>query len=374
MKTKILFAIAVASVSILLFACAGSKPLTYNVSSETQCAKKDGYWYKGKCWKDFEEEGIAVSDIDSVVDEQMALYERFRVDIDGKTYPLIQFLPVPQGEKLILITTYQDEAEVVSIYQEVPQKALKKKGTVASDAALIQGNIMEDTDEDLSEEEIKRRVIGKGTFKVEMRGDMEQVKVSGTYTEIKTNTVKKISYAATEDFGASGTSTMVVKGDEVHINGDLGTRSYFQLKNVLQEHPNVKTAVLGNISGSVNDAVNMHTGRLLREAGLNTKVLADSKIASGGVDLFCAGVERIIEKGAELGIHSWCCTNDLTAAEIPKDHPAHQYQIEYFTLCLGEENGPDFYFYTLEAAPFDDVHWMSEDEMKKWNVTTSIID
>ena len=72
------------------------------------------------------------------------------------------------------------------------------------------------------------------------------------------------------------------------------------------------------ISGSVNDAVNMHTGRLLRKNGFTTKLLSDSDIASGGVDLFCAGAKRIVEKGAKIGVHSWCCTSDLTAVEITK--------------------------------------------------------
>ena len=146
------------------------------------------------------------------------------------------------------------------------------------------------------------------------------------------------------------------------------------MKEAIANHPNAKTVVLGEISGSVNDLVNMHTGRILREAGLATKVLKDSEIASGGVDLFCAGKERIVEKGAKLGIHSWCCVDDLTAIELPKDHPAHQYQVAFFTMCMGEKTGPDFYFHTLEAAPFDDVHWMSDEEIKKWGVSTKFIE
>ncbi len=156
------------------------------------------------------------------------------------------------------------------------------------------------------------------------------------------------------------------------MSGDLGTITYSQIKDLIKNHPSVKTLILTNSSGSVNDAVNMHTGRLLRENGFTTKVLSDSDIASGAVDLFCAGVERIVEKGAKLGIHSWCCVNDLTAIEIPKDHPAHQYQIAYFSMCLGKELGADFYFHTLEASPFNDVHYMTLDEIKKWKIATKI--
>ena len=35
---------------------------------------------------------------------------------------------------------------------------------------------------------------------------------------------------------------------------------------------------------------------------------------------------------------------------------------------------PDFYFHTLSAAPFDDIHWMSDEEIKKWKVATKFIE
>jgi hypothetical protein len=117
----------------------------------------------------------------------------------------------------------------------------------------------------------------------------------------------------------------------------------------------------------------MHTGRLVHEAKLNTKVLSNSEIASGAVDLFCAGENRIVEEGAKIGIHSWCCVNDLTAIELPNDHPAHKDQINYFTLIMGAQNGPEFYFHTLQAAPFNGVHWMSDEDIQKWNVSTQFI-
>ena len=371
MKKYPLYLNTAIAVCTLFFACSGSKSLTYNITSEAQCAQKGGYWYKGKCWRNYEDEGIDNADIDRIVDEQMVKIKKADVKIDGNSYPLSMFMPIPQGEDIILLTMFEDEEGTVTVYQTAKLKEMEKKGKVVSEAVLIRGNLMEVAEQNLSEEEMKKLAIGKGNLTVTMRGEMEEISISGNYTDNATKASKQISYTATEDFGGGGTSTMEVKGNEIHINGDLGTRSYYQLRKILREHPQVKTAVLGNISGSVNDAVNMHTGRILREAGLNTKVLKDSEIASGGVDLFCAGVERIVEKGAKLGIHSWCCVGNLTAVDIPKAHPAHQYQIEYFTMCLGEKMGPDFYFHTLEAAPFDDVHWMSEEEMKEWNVVTS---
>ncbi|MCF6306955.1 MAG: hypothetical protein L3J09_03265 [Flavobacteriaceae bacterium] len=98
-------------------------------------------------------------------------------------------------------------------------------------------------------------------------------------------------------------------------------------------------------------------------------MLSTSDIASGGVDLFCAGKKRIME----IGIHSWCCVNDLTAQELPKDYPVHKYQLEYFIMALDAEKGPDFYFRTSEAAPFDNVHYMSDEKIKEWKLATEFI-
>lgn len=114
----------------------------------------------------------------------------------------------------------------------------------------------------------------------------------------------------------------------------------------------------------------MQTGRLLRRSGLDTELLPDSQIASGGVDLFTAGNRRIAVPGAQVGVHSWCCEGDLTAGELPRDHPAHQHQLRYFMEMMGDEIGRDFYFCTLSAAPFNGIHWMSDDEICKWTVAT----
>ncbi len=89
--------------------------------------------------------------------------------------------------------------------------------------------------------------------------------------------------------------------------------------------------------------------------------------------LFCSGVERIVEKGAKIGVHSWCCVNDLSAEELPKEHPAHQDKLNYFTQMMGELIGPKFYFYTLESASFDNIHWMSDSEIQQWKVATQFI-
>ncbi len=169
-----------------------------------------------------------------------------------------------------------------------------------------------------------------------------------------------------------GSASLVVDGDEILIdNGDLGKKTYLVLKKLLKDNPNVRTIVLGNLNGSADDEINVETGRMIRARGLNTKVLAHSDIASGAVDLFTSGVERIYTKGAKVRVHSWS-NGEKTGADYPINDKAHHSQLGYFTKML-PDTGYDFYFYTLNVAPFNDVHTMSEDEIKIYKIATKIV-
>jgi len=43
-------------------------------------------------------------------------------------------------------------------------------------------------------------------------------------------------------------------------------------------------------------------------------------------------------------------------------------------MIMGSEKGPAFYFHTLQAAPFDGVHWISDEDIQKWKVSTEFIE
>lgn len=170
----------------------------------------------------------------------------------------------------------------------------------------------------------------------------------------------------------TGTSTFELDGNRAIVRGDLGSTAYEQVQHLIEAHPEVDTLVLQDVPGSVNDEINVQTGRLVRAAGYSTIVPSNGMAASGGVDLFAAGVVRIAEPGAQLGIHSWCCTPDGTSpADLPVDDPQHDEQLAYYTLMLGEEDGPEFYFLTLNAAPADAIYFMTEAELTVAAIVTS---
>lgn len=151
------------------------------------------------------------------------------------------------------------------------------------------------------------------------------------------------------------------------VDGILGKTAHNNFLKLIEEQPQVNTIVLGVVPGSINDEYNMQTGHLLRELGMNTMVLSTSEIASGGVDLFCAGLKRKIEPGARLGVHSWS-GGGKEATDYPENDPAHHDQLEFFSTMVGDSIGPIFYFYTIYAAPADSIHWMSDEEIEHYEL------
>lgn len=365
MKKNSIQIIGILIVFLVISSC--SKSLVYNgVKSEIKCSNKNGYWYNNKCWKDFDDDGILNSAIDSMVISEMKIISKSTFIIDNKIYPLIGFLPIEEDEGILFLAVYGTKDNYKTLVFPTGKKKMKN-GSFTTAAWLFNGDAMSGSLEKNS------KTSGTATVNI-IDVDNLEIEITGSISTTKNGKPKDFTFKTNEAISGAGNSLIEIKGNEAYLSGDLGTITYWQIKDLIKNYPTIKTIVMTQISGSINDAVNMHTGRIIRENGFTTKVLSNSDIASGGVDLFCAGKERIVEKGAKIGVHSWCCVNDLTAIEIPKDHPAHKYQLTYFTMALGPNNGPAFYFYTLEASSFDNIHYMTDEEIKKWNIATDFVE
>ncbi|WFD10569.1 hypothetical protein [Tepidibacter hydrothermalis] len=166
------------------------------------------------------------------------------------------------------------------------------------------------------------------------------------------------------------TTKFEVDGDKVYMNGIINTKTPDQLKKVISENPKVKTIVMGEVPGSIDDESNFPMAKWVREKGLNTYLTKDSSIASGGTDFFLAGNKRTMEDGAIIGVHSWSDSLGKEAKDIPKDSPEHEMNRKYIEEMLGTD---DFYWYTIYAAPADDIYNMKNEEILKYNMLTEPI-
>ncbi|WP_305856456.1 hypothetical protein [Balneatrix alpica] len=158
-----------------------------------------------------------------------------------------------------------------------------------------------------------------------------------------------------------------VVGERLYLLGEFNSQSYQQVVEVLEQHPQVKTLVLTANPGSLDDETTFKLGREIRRRGLDTHLLNTSVIASGAVDLFLAGNRRTLEKGARLGVHSWS-DGSKDGRDYPRESEEHRLNADYIQAMLGSE---EFYWFTLQAAPADGLHWMSYSEVERMQLLTA---
>ena len=161
-------------------------------------------------------------------------------------------------------------------------------------------------------------------------------------------------------------ATFTVDGSKATMIGDIDSNMPKRVRELHESYPEVTTIVMQEVPGSIDDKANLAAARLVRRYELNTLVPADGLIASGGVDFFLAGVERIVEPNAMLGVHSWA-GDDFTGEELPRDNPEHRLYLDYYA----EMGIPaEFYWFTLKAAPAEDIHFMTPEEIAQYKITT----
>ena len=161
-----------------------------------------------------------------------------------------------------------------------------------------------------------------------------------------------------------------VEGDKVLVNGVLGKKAHKAFLQTLKAHPNLKTLVLQEVPGSINDEWNVKTCAEVRQRRLNTYVESGSVIQSGGVDLYIAGVKRFAEKGARIGVHSWS-NGKKDGKDYPPEHEQHDIFVDYFDIINRDTS---FYWFTLRAAPADGMHFMTSEELRKYQIVTDWVE
>lgn len=154
--------------------------------------------------------------------------------------------------------------------------------------------------------------------------------------------------------------------DTLYMKGVIYGGTLDDIKEALDENPQVTTLRMVEVPGSVDDEVNLLASREIRKRNINTYIPEQGMVASGGTDMFLAGKERAAHATAKLGVHSWAGM-DKEALDYPKDHEEHKKYLKYYE----EMNIPsEFYWYTLEAAPASNIHWMTPEEITKYKVVT----
>ena len=163
-----------------------------------------------------------------------------------------------------------------------------------------------------------------------------------------------------------------VEGETAFMYGVIDHTTPGVVQALVNEHPEVTRIVMVDVPGSDNDPANLKASRLVRESGLTTVVPSNGVIASGGVDFFTAGKIRVVEPCAKLGVHSWDEDGPdggiILGNQVARDHEIHTMFLDFYREM---EIPEDFYWFTLEAAPPQRIHWMSDEEIVLYGLETA---
>ena len=154
------------------------------------------------------------------------------------------------------------------------------------------------------------------------------------------------------------------------MDGDMGNNVDRNFEKLIEDYPNIELINFGECPGSRNDEAMIKAASLLRNSEINTHLLVTSIIESGAVDFYLAGITRTRESGSLIGVHAWSDGN-ISATDYPIGHSEHQLYIDYYTFCgYTVEDAEELYYFIINAAPPNEIHYMSEEEIEKYQITT----
>ncbi len=165
--------------------------------------------------------------------------------------------------------------------------------------------------------------------------------------------------------------TVQSDNETVIMNGEIKSRTLQDFNNMLAGYPSIKLINMAEVPGSSDDEINLQVGVKVRQNGINTHILDNGLIASGGVDFFLAGVERTRGTNTQIGVHSWADGSGNEATDYPNDSTEHLRYIQYYeSIGYSNQWSRDFYFYTINAASAANIHWMTEAEITQYGLIT----
>lgn len=159
-----------------------------------------------------------------------------------------------------------------------------------------------------------------------------------------------------------------VEEDIAYVSGILNNNSTEAVRQLINEHPNVRTLALVDIEGSLDQQETMQAARLIRLLELDTHIVRTGYVASGGVDFFLGGVNRTIDAGAGVGVHSWLDNTGVDPDELNLADPIHATYVNFY-LEMGIPER--FYWFSLNAAPPERVYYLSPEEIYDFSLVTT---
>ncbi len=161
----------------------------------------------------------------------------------------------------------------------------------------------------------------------------------------------------------------VVNATTVKMAGVIDSDTTSAFTSMIAQYPGIKTIQMIDCPGSEDDDADISLARLVRKQGINTHVPANGSIRSGAVEFFLAGVKRTSDPGAQFGVHSWQDDMGRQAVQYSENDPVHSTYINYYVdMGLNPATAQKFYTFTNTVAPYQSIHFMTRDELTRYNI------
>lgn len=155
--------------------------------------------------------------------------------------------------------------------------------------------------------------------------------------------------------------------DSIYMKGVICSNTLKDIKQTIQQNPQITTLVMENVSGSIDNDINILASLEIKKHNINTYIPKNGIVTSGGTNMFLAGKKRDIHPTAKIGIHSWI-SKDSMALYFPENHQKHKKYLDYYSKINIQT---EFYWYTMKAAPADSIYWMTANEIEKYGIITN---
>lgn len=184
---------------------------------------------------------------------------------------------------------------------------------------------------------------------------------ANTATTQTGNTVRQFGVFTVQDDNAT-----------VHMNGEIDSNIGNWFNQLRVAFPEAKRIVMLDCPGSSDDEANLQVSKQMHDLGYQFHLTATSEIASGAVDMYMGGVQRTREAGSRIGVHSWGSgPGEPIATAYPVGHQVHLEYINYYvSVGIAQQQAEAFYYYTINAAPAEGIHWMTDAEITQYGVVT----
>ena len=168
-----------------------------------------------------------------------------------------------------------------------------------------------------------------------------------------------------------GIFTVLKDNVTTEMNGTISSRTPKQFDKMIEKYPNIKTINMLNCPGSKDDEANLKVSKKMHDLGIGFHLSSTSEIASGAVDMYVGGIKRTREPGSKIGVHSWGAgKGDPIATSYPEGDAVHLPYINYYvSVGFTQEEAEKFYYFTINAAPAEGMHWMTDEEIETYKIT-----